>query len=153
MESQYASNYVRKLVDDDALCHDMIARLEQGLAYVEEEFLVTAMIDISGYSKITSKLTKLGKVSSEIITRTVGKYLNQIIDVVSSFNGDIVKFLGDAILVTFESSGGTDILKLGSISRAVLCCVTILTECSEYEIPTDELKTVLDNGPNFRASQ
>ncbi|KAJ3280624.1 hypothetical protein HDU76_009131, partial [Blyttiomyces sp. JEL0837] len=153
MESQYVSNYVRKLVDDDARCHDMIAKLEQGLAYVEEEFLVTTMIDISGYSKITSKLTKLGKVSSEIITRTVGTYMNQIIDVVSSFNGDIVKFLGDAILVTFEASGGSNDSKLAAISRAILCCVTILTECSEYEIPQDELKTVVEHGPNFRVSQ
>ncbi|KAJ3333806.1 hypothetical protein HDU76_003283 [Blyttiomyces sp. JEL0837] len=152
MESKYVADFVRELVDDDARCREMMARLEQGLAYIEDAFLVTVVIDISGYSRITSKLTKLGKVSSEIITRTVGRYLNQIIDVVSSYNGDIVKFLGDAILVTFGAKEETEAWKKATFSRAVLCCVTVLTECSEYEIPMDELKTV-DSVPISRLSQ
>ncbi|KAJ3094421.1 hypothetical protein HDU97_008107 [Phlyctochytrium planicorne] len=36
-----------------------------------------SMIDISGYSSLFSKLAELGKVSSEIVTKSVGEYLNQ----------------------------------------------------------------------------
>ncbi|KAI8852270.1 hypothetical protein BC829DRAFT_85222 [Chytridium lagenaria] len=71
------------------------------------------MIDISGYSLLTSKLAEMGKVSSEIITQSVGMYLSELISIIYKYNGDIVKFLGfnnaffcfrvkgDALLVTF----------------------------------------------------
>ncbi|KAJ3321355.1 hypothetical protein HDU76_014117 [Blyttiomyces sp. JEL0837] len=141
MEAPYVAEFVRDLVVDEIRSHDMIVRLEKGLAYVEEALLVTVVIDISGYSKITSKLTKLGKVSSEIITRTAGRYLNQIIDVVCFYGGDIVKFLGDAILVTFEAKGHQQAEEAVAL-RAAICCLTILSECSEYEISLDQVRSI-----------
>ncbi|KAJ3327818.1 hypothetical protein HDU76_011073 [Blyttiomyces sp. JEL0837] len=77
MEYTYAARFVRDLVVDEKRFNDAMVCIEQGNAFVQEDYLVTVMIDISGYSKITSMLTKLGKVSSEMITQTLGTYLSQ----------------------------------------------------------------------------
>ncbi|KAJ3107090.1 hypothetical protein HDU96_008014 [Phlyctochytrium bullatum] len=54
-----------------------------------------AMVDIGSYSKFTAKVAEMGKVSSEIVTESVGRYLNQIIDIIYTYGGDIVKFLAE----------------------------------------------------------
>ncbi|KAJ3327820.1 hypothetical protein HDU76_011075 [Blyttiomyces sp. JEL0837] len=74
-----------------------------------------------------------------MITQTLGKYLNQIIDVVTAFDGDIVKFLGDAVLVTFESKNLNDSSKYDTNLRATLCCLRILSEYSEFEVSFDDI--------------
>ncbi|KAJ3333801.1 hypothetical protein HDU76_003278 [Blyttiomyces sp. JEL0837] len=148
MEWTHVAQFVRQLVVDESRWYHVNTQLDKGVAYIQQDFLVTVMIDISGYSKVTSMLTRLGKVSSEIITKTVGAYLNQLIDVVSLYNGDIVKFLGDAILVTFESIDKCNRTKESTehdvMIRAILCCLHILNECSEFEVDLGEFGKGLD---------
>ncbi|KAJ3111922.1 Adenylate cyclase type 10 [Phlyctochytrium bullatum] len=100
------------------------------MAFAEESFLAVVMIDISGYSKLTSELSTLGKLASEVITKSLGQYLDKVdgrpiflpqahqsrshrpynkkvIHVVGQFNGDVIKFLGDALLISFEADPET----------------------------------------------
>ncbi|KAJ3196113.1 Adenylate cyclase type 10 [Irineochytrium annulatum] len=90
------------------------------------------MIDISGYSNFTSVLATAGKVSSEVISSTVSKFLDNLIRILHSFGGDIIKFLGDAVLVSFcpprspqqhDASAKREVAR-----RGVLCCATIMAE-------------------------
>ncbi|KAJ3101930.1 hypothetical protein HDU97_000971 [Phlyctochytrium planicorne] len=95
------------------------------------------MIDISGYSLLTSNLIELGKISSEVITRHIGDYLKevnmkpipskklknpQIIDVVEIYGGDITRFLGDGFLATFGQGRPLE----ESIHKAASCCLHIM---------------------------
>ncbi|KAJ3313062.1 hypothetical protein HDU76_002730 [Blyttiomyces sp. JEL0837] len=96
----YVAEFVRDLGLDDSRMENVAAAIEKGHAYVQQDFVVVVMIDISGYSKLTSILTELGKVSSEMITQTVGPYLNKIINMVSCF--------GDAVMVPFEPDQNLD---------------------------------------------
>jgi class 3 adenylate cyclase len=64
------------------------------------------MLDISGYSKLTAELSSRGRISSELVTRTVKLYMDKLIEIIDVHGGDVVKFLGDALLVTFSSSNG-----------------------------------------------
>ncbi|KAJ3104253.1 hypothetical protein HDU97_009421 [Phlyctochytrium planicorne] len=79
----------------------LLEHVKAGKVFIEEAEMVVAMIDISGYSKIASALAILGKISSELISNSVGRYMRSLMLVVDEFGGDVIKFLGDAILVTF----------------------------------------------------
>ncbi|KAJ3111692.1 hypothetical protein HDU96_005445 [Phlyctochytrium bullatum] len=78
-------------------------RLRMGEAFVEEQFMTVVIVDVSGYSKLTSDLSELGKLASEVITESLGRYLGKIVSVAEQFDGNVVKFLGDALLVCFHS--------------------------------------------------
>ncbi|KAJ3195200.1 hypothetical protein HK101_000855 [Irineochytrium annulatum] len=128
----FASAYVRKVVAERS--EDLVASLKSGVPYVQREFAAVVMIDISGYSTLTSNLSTLGKLSSEIITTTVGGYLNKIIDTVYLYGGDIVKFLGDAVLVTFSRWPSADgaaksdaDTRAEIVRRATLCSLHVMT--------------------------
>ncbi|KAJ3289526.1 Adenylate cyclase type 10, partial [Blyttiomyces sp. JEL0837] len=127
MAQTFVAEFVRDLVVDETRSDKMITSLEKKVAYIQQDYLA---------------ITTLGKVSSEMITQTVGKYLHQvrkIIDVVSMYGGDIVKFLGDAILVTFQADPGDITPEFKVILRATMCCVHILRDCSQFEVPLDAI--------------
>ncbi|KAJ3411281.1 hypothetical protein HDV05_002427 [Chytridiales sp. JEL 0842] len=119
--------------DTRAIVKDRLARSQ---AYEERSFSAVAMIDISGYSSLTSNLSRMGKVSSEIITATVSDYLTQIIDVITTYGGDVVKFLGDAILVSFKQAPGES--ESDTVERATTCCLQISVEFSTIQINMEE---------------
>ncbi|KAJ3411241.1 hypothetical protein HDV05_002488 [Chytridiales sp. JEL 0842] len=94
------------------------------------------MIDISGYSKITSQLVLLGKVASELITGAVNEYFCKVISTVYTYGGDVVKFLGDAVLVSFSSKTSDESLQ-DMIQRAFMCCMDIMSSNSTITINLD----------------
>ncbi|KAJ3111924.1 hypothetical protein HDU96_005153 [Phlyctochytrium bullatum] len=107
--SPFVSRYVRRQLKslDPAKWERIRGCLESGRAFAEEAFLAVVMIDISGYSKLTSELSTLGRLASEVITKSLGQYLDKVIHVVGQFNGDVIKFLGDALLISFEADPET----------------------------------------------
>ena len=58
------------------------------------------MVDVSGYSKLTAALAERGPVGAELLSKTMKGYLDQIIEVILSYGGDIVKFAGTPFCVT-----------------------------------------------------
>ncbi|KAJ3334016.1 Adenylate cyclase type 10, partial [Blyttiomyces sp. JEL0837] len=137
IESRFVAGYVRDLVTDSDRCAKMLAELDRGKAYVEKDYIAVVMIDISGYSKVTSALTALGKISSEIVTNTVSSFMNKIINVVAQYGGDIVKFLGDALLITFSASPHEPNTAEGVIMRAIECCSQTLSKHGSFLVQWD----------------
>ncbi|KAJ3411610.1 hypothetical protein HDV05_001979 [Chytridiales sp. JEL 0842] len=132
------SRYVRQLAHDSSAVDELNSMLRSGKPFVETDFLVVAMIDVSGYSALTAALTKRGKIASELITQSIASYMNKIIEILSLFEGDIVKFLGDAILITFSNSSSHSSRNPENQAeiclRALQCCSKILKHLSEFEI-------------------
>ncbi|KAJ3417593.1 hypothetical protein HDV05_000050 [Chytridiales sp. JEL 0842] len=134
----YVSQYARLLAQDSRRLGNMRASLKSGDAFVETSFCAVAMIDISKYSKITSSLAQYGKISSEIMTKSVGLYLNKILNVVAMYHGDIVKFLGDALLIAFHPLE-KDEDHATIVQRAIVCCSHILERHAMGKITTKML--------------
>ncbi|KAJ3190943.1 ATP-binding cassette sub- G member 2, partial [Irineochytrium annulatum] len=131
--ARYAGTYVRRVCGDAALRARVAACLSTGKAFEEKDRMAVVMIDMSGYSKMAADLTFLGKMASEVITKSVGSYLNKIIDVISLFNGEIIKFLGDAVLVVFAPATYAD--DLGRVVlRALACCLAIASRYSVMDL-------------------
>ncbi|KAJ3100402.1 hypothetical protein HDU97_002234 [Phlyctochytrium planicorne] len=149
---EYVATFVKDLVQNHAASEKMLRSIEAGKPYITTEFLSVAMIDISGYSRLFSRLAELGKVSSEIVTESVCKYMDQIISVIYKYDGDIVKFLGDAVLVTFSKSDDFE-SEESSATRALACCLEILAEFGSYYIANDAILSSLGNSSEYKTLQ
>ncbi|KAJ3116678.1 hypothetical protein HDU96_009029 [Phlyctochytrium bullatum] len=135
--ASFVSDYVRKILEDGPKWHRVEEALAKGRPYSENIWTALLMIDISGFSLLTSKLAVFGKISSELITSAVCSLMNKIIGVVVQFEGDVVKFLGDAIIVSFRGSEST---KDQAIQRAFRCAMTILTRFPAEPVDLSPLK-------------
>ena len=50
--------------------------------------------DVSGFTPLTAKYAQQGPVGAEILVRELSRYFGQLVDVITSYGGDIVKFAG-----------------------------------------------------------
>ncbi|KAJ3178896.1 hypothetical protein HK101_010082 [Irineochytrium annulatum] len=162
----FAAQWVRRLGADAGLRSQVLHSLSRGRAYESAERLVVFMVrqlftrsrsqidaysagqvDISGYSKMAADLTILGKIASELITRSVGAFLNNIIEVITLYRGDIIRFLGDAVLVVFTPEDGAD--DLGeAVLRATACCLHIASRYGSMGLDmslAERSQSVVDN--------
>ncbi|KAJ3094818.1 hypothetical protein HDU97_007547 [Phlyctochytrium planicorne] len=159
--SAFVASYVRCLARDRERSSRVMEALSNGAAFVENEFMAVvgsnlfwipfvistqAMIDISGYSSLTTFLDQiLGKVASEAVSEAVGDYLRQVAVIVLQFGGDIVKFLGDAILVSFREvkSSDPEFIQKAVCRRALDCCLEVLQKCPNYDIDVKRWKNAI----------
>ncbi|KAJ3191976.1 hypothetical protein HK101_007205 [Irineochytrium annulatum] len=152
--SSFTSAYVGKAVRSDATWDVITRGLRAGVPFVESGFAVMVrvlrlirgwptdasflveqvMIDISGYSGFTSALATAGKVSSEVISSTISKYLDGLIKLLHEFGGDVVKFLGDAVLVSFSPYDEDASSRAEVARRVILCCATVMTDLPRVEV-------------------
>ena len=58
--------------------------------------------DISGFTSLTERLAQKGAVGAEELTAALNRYFGELINIVTQFGGDVLKFAGDALLATFE---------------------------------------------------
>ncbi|KAJ3216619.1 hypothetical protein HDU67_009226 [Dinochytrium kinnereticum] len=132
--SVYVAKYVRITLENPGKRKALLQSLSEHKPFVEAEFMAVAMIDISGFSSLMSLFSDtLGKLSSEVISAGVGEYIEKIAPLVLDYGGDIVKFLGDAILCTFTALH-EDEDESSIIQRALLCCVAVLLKHPTLEI-------------------
>ncbi|KAJ3099721.1 hypothetical protein HDU97_002800 [Phlyctochytrium planicorne] len=76
-----------------------------------------------------------GKISSELVTNAVCDFMSKIIEIVVAWKGDVIRFLGDAIIVVWQQ----DSAKQRCIEMALLCCFTILRDSPYMEFDATEI--------------
>jgi class 3 adenylate cyclase/tetratricopeptide (TPR) repeat protein len=64
--------------------------------------------DISGFTKLSEKLSGLGKRGAEELTLLINQCFDGMIDAAASYGGDVLKFGGDALLIFFQGPGHTE---------------------------------------------
>ncbi|KAJ3191651.1 Adenylate cyclase type 10 [Irineochytrium annulatum] len=139
------ANYVRVLCADAERSALAIEKIKSGAPYVEFGYGAMAMIDVSGYSALTSALSSMGKIASEVITDAIGGYLSKLTEVVYLYGGDIIKFLGDAVLIFFAIAdqdrfpGDEEATHANAVRRATLCCLHVMSRYPfiDIESPTE----------------
>ncbi|MFC1851793.1 adenylate/guanylate cyclase domain-containing protein [candidate division CSSED10-310 bacterium] len=60
--------------------------------------------DVSGFTPMSEVLSELGAEGAEILTDILNRYFNDMISMVNTFGGQVMKFGGDAILCFFPGS-------------------------------------------------
>lgn len=89
-------------------------------------------LDISGFTALNARLAKLGPAGPEQVSTHLNRYFGQLIDVVYSHGGDVLKFAGDALICLFGSPSCTDPLSVTAL-RAIQCGVEIQNTLQEYD--------------------
>ncbi|KAJ3411010.1 hypothetical protein HDV05_002918 [Chytridiales sp. JEL 0842] len=134
------SNYVRSKILNDNARAECLQKLKANEPYTEAGFGAIVMIDVSGYSTAFSHMqSTLGKIASEVITNTVGRYMDLIIRRIAEYEGDVIKFLGDAVIVCFPQKSGEP--ESSCIERAAKCCLQILVKYSIISIDLESSLT------------
>ena len=62
-------------------------------------------VDISGFTKMSERLARRGKVGAEEVTDVIGDTFGTLLAEAYAFGGSLVKFGGDALLLFFEGEG------------------------------------------------
>lgn len=89
----YISKYVRALHANDE---------PFAVPYSHTQFGVVLMVDVVGFSTLTTLAQSKGDSGAEAIAMEIGAYLGECIQIIEFYGGDVVKFLGDAVLVCFQ---------------------------------------------------
>jgi class 3 adenylate cyclase len=58
--------------------------------------------DISGFTALTEKLSKRGRIGAEEIVETLNRVFGGMLDMAFARGGDLLKFGGDALLLLFR---------------------------------------------------
>jgi len=60
-----------------------------------------AFVDISGFTKLSERLARHGKIGAEALTETIDRCFVQLLGLASANGGQLIKFGGDALLLLF----------------------------------------------------
>ncbi|KAJ3248417.1 Adenylate cyclase type 10 [Chytriomyces hyalinus] len=121
---------------------------------IREDYAVVAIIDISGYSKLSSTLeSALGSDSAAQIKEVINAPMDLITSYVHKYGGSIVKLAGDAVIASWTMDPDTNI-PLFQYQKALclnvfLCSLELLELFREYSIAIDlPSKTAFSNHIN-----
>nr|KAJ3419991.1 hypothetical protein HK105_006252 [Polyrhizophydium stewartii] len=69
---------------------------------IEETAGACAVIEIVGYSALIETLGQRGNVPSQLVARSLESYFSKIIDIIEDCHGDVVKMVGDTLVVCWR---------------------------------------------------
>ncbi len=88
--------------------------------------------DISGFTRLTERLARRGPAGAEELNRVLCAYFEQLIDLVHSHGGDIVKFAGDGVLALWQATGGESLSD--ATCRAAQCALALQARLHDYPV-------------------
>ena len=65
----------------------------------------TVFVDVSGFTKMSERLARQGKVGAEEVSDVIGNTFGALLAEAYAYGGSLVKFGGDALLLFFEGDG------------------------------------------------
>ena len=69
---------------------------------------VVLLADISGFTKLSERLSNMGNDGLECLSDTLNDYFGRMIDVIYAHGGDVIKFAGDALLAVWHKKENFD---------------------------------------------
>jgi class 3 adenylate cyclase len=93
---QNISLYVPRMLYAD------LARQEEALKEGIARDSAVLIADISGFTALSEKLSKIGKEGAEEITEIVNSYFSRLLDIIFMYGGDLFHFSGDALSAVYH---------------------------------------------------
>ncbi|MDP8229117.1 MAG: adenylate/guanylate cyclase domain-containing protein, partial [Candidatus Electryoneaceae bacterium] len=94
----------------------MIPLIEEGR--LEERFLsVVAFADVSGFTKMSEQLSKIGHEGAELLTSILNSYFTDMIERIERVGGFVGKFGGDAMTIFYPAESEEE---LQEVARRVI---------------------------------
>ncbi|KAL6756768.1 hypothetical protein V8C86DRAFT_37436 [Haematococcus lacustris] len=93
----------QKYAGFDELSAKELASASKALVPSITEFQGAVMIaDVKGFTQLTEILSKKGTAGVELLTNCMNNYFTRVINMILAFDGDVVKFAGDSMIVAFS---------------------------------------------------
>ncbi|KAJ3334271.1 Adenylate cyclase type 10 [Blyttiomyces sp. JEL0837] len=112
--------------------------------YIESTGAV-AIIDLSGYTGLTELLFEAGdSLGGERVYNAVNPFFEGLINVCEEYHGDVVKFCGDALIVSWPVFGtgydNSDQVEKErhALARAFACSLAVLQHFGSYSVSLDD---------------
>src|SRR5215211_6717367 len=70
---------------------------------------IVLFADISGFTALTEHLAQQGPAGAEVLTRELNTYFGRLIDLISLYGGDVIKFAGDALTAVWPVAIASDL--------------------------------------------
>jgi class 3 adenylate cyclase/tetratricopeptide (TPR) repeat protein len=85
--------------------------------------------DISGFTALSEVLSRAGPVGAEELTQLINLYFTQMIQIIQSYRGQVVKFSGDALTVLFSAEKEGMTL---AVRRAGECAMAMQAKMADF---------------------
>ncbi|MGB1206830.1 MAG: tetratricopeptide repeat protein [Chitinophagales bacterium] len=102
IHTQTLSAYLPKVLLQKIIKHRKQQNTNNKLVENMEAALLFA--DVSGFTALTEQLAQKGLQGTEELTQILNNYFDAIIQIIEAEGGEVVKFIGDALLVWFPTS-------------------------------------------------
>lgn len=113
----------RRLVTTEAASPEPVA---------ERFFAAVLFADISGFTALTEKMAQQGPEGAEELTHLLNDYISQLIELVTAFGGDVVKFAGDGLLAFWTVEAEANLEE--ATCFAGQCALTVQARLNSYEV-------------------
>lgn len=91
---------------------------------------VVLFLDISGFTALCEKYSLAGKTGTDQLTKTLNGYMNALVSEILSYDGDILKFAGDAILTVWQVD---DFVTMqATVGHVIQCALDVQLKNGEY---------------------
>lgn len=91
--------------------------------------------DVSGFTALTERLATRGAAGAEDLVHLLNAYFGQLIDLVTSYGGDVVKFAGDAVLALWRADTAADLP--AHVQQIAQCCTVAQARLHNYAVAAD----------------
>src|SRR5262249_53497923 len=100
-----------------------------------------ALVDISGFTKLSERLARKGREGAEQITEAIETSFERILAVAYESGGSLLKFGGDAMLLWFEGEGHA-----GRACRATVLMRRALRDVGRVDLPEAKVTLRMSQG-------
>ncbi|MBX3059368.1 MAG: adenylate/guanylate cyclase domain-containing protein, partial [Anaerolineae bacterium] len=90
------------------------------------------LVDISGFTRLTETLAVRGVAGAEELSRILNRYFDQMIAIITGHGGQIVHFVGDAVIVAWPETAAQSLPEAGQ--RALHCAWQLEATLNGYEV-------------------
>eukprot|EP00281_Chroomonas_sp_CCMP1168_P027707 CAMPEP_0206244892 /NCGR_PEP_ID=MMETSP0047_2-20121206/18405_1 /ASSEMBLY_ACC=CAM_ASM_000192 /TAXON_ID=195065 /ORGANISM="Chroomonas mesostigmatica_cf, Strain CCMP1168" /LENGTH=1006 /DNA_ID=CAMNT_0053670153 /DNA_START=141 /DNA_END=3157 /DNA_ORIENTATION=- len=102
----FYKRFVPRVVHESAASGALTASVGQNkLLWAEQKDVAILIADISGFTKLSDQFHERDQDGIDTFTTAIKRIMAIICNVVESWNGDVVKFAGDAVIVIWELKG------------------------------------------------
>ncbi|MEM7347533.1 MAG: adenylate/guanylate cyclase domain-containing protein, partial [Chloroflexota bacterium] len=116
-----------------------LARNPAAIAEAKSEQFLAAVLfaDISGFTALTERLAQQGPAGAEELTHLINAYFTQLIELITTHGGDVVKFAGDALIALWPVSEKKGLFHPSlpvAVHRATQCSVLVQEKLDAYPV-------------------
>ncbi|KAJ3209328.1 hypothetical protein HDU67_006268 [Dinochytrium kinnereticum] len=143
----YCTQYALGSIADPSTFDAMLKALSANKGFVKEDTLTLALVKLRGYQNAAADVEN-AHLTMGYLENTAKPFVGSIIESICSRGGDVVRILGDTLLINFGSSVDDELEWNQCAHNAIASCVDIMTRLSfvllrpEVATPTAEISNL-----------